>query len=78
MSGDIADIVFDRKLDQATSGLNAYIRDDLLTRISRKDANTIVEYILAMNSEVHVSDNYRLDNIMTLKKLAGVFKIHII
>lgn len=38
--------------------------------ISRKNANTIVDHILAMNWEVHVSDNYRRDNIMTLKKLA--------
>ena len=66
----VDDIVFDRKLDQATAGLNPYVRDHLLTKISRKNAAIIVGYVLAMNSEVHVSDNYRLNSIVTLKQLA--------
>jgi hypothetical protein len=51
------DVTFERKLDLATAGLSSYIRDHLLTKIPRKNAATIVDHILSMNSEIHVSDN---------------------
>jgi hypothetical protein len=68
--GEVGDLVFERKLYQATAGLSPFVRNHLLTRISRANASTIVDYILTMHSEIHLSDAYRRDNIVTLKKLA--------
>jgi hypothetical protein len=68
------ELVFDRRLDLATAGLHPYIRKHLVTKISHENAVTIVDYVLAMNSEISLSDNYRRDNILTLKKLAELIK----
>ena len=64
------DLVFNRNLERVTEGLNEYVRKHLLERISRENASVIVDYILAMHAEIRVSDNYRLNTIVTLKKLA--------
>ncbi|MFL6309580.1 MAG: hypothetical protein ACJ70T_06250, partial [Nitrososphaera sp.] len=48
-------VVFERKLDIATAGLHSYIREHLLTKISRENAAIIIGYILSMNSEIHLS-----------------------
>jgi len=61
---------FERKLDLATSGLSTFIREHLLTKISRKNTMTIIGNVLAMKSEISLSDNYRRNNILTLKRLA--------
>ncbi len=63
-------MILNRNLAKATEGLDAYVRKHLLERISRENASIIVDYILAMRSEIRVSDNYRLNTIVTLKKLA--------
>jgi hypothetical protein len=62
-------VVFERKLDQATAGLYAYIREHLLTKISHENATTIIDYILSLNSETHLSNSYRQTTIATLKNL---------
>jgi hypothetical protein len=64
------DLVFRRNLDQATEGLNDYVRKHLLEKISQENASIIVDYILAMHAEMRLSDNYRLNTIVTLKCLA--------
>jgi integrase len=64
------DSTFNRNLAQATEGLNDYVRKHLCEIISRENASIVVNYILAMRSEIRLSDNYRLNTIVTLKKLA--------
>ncbi|MFL6526355.1 MAG: hypothetical protein ACJ70Q_09475 [Nitrososphaera sp.] len=67
-------VVFERKLDIATAGLHPYIREHLLTKISRENAAIIIDYILSMNSEIHLSNNYRQATIITLKNLVDPIK----
>lgn len=66
----VGDLVFERKLDQVTAGLSPFVRRHLLTRISRPNASIIVDYILAMQAEIHLSNTYRRDNVVTLKTLS--------
>jgi hypothetical protein len=61
---------FGRKLDLITEGARPYIKDHLLTRISRENCITIVKYMLAMLTEVGPSERYRIDTIYKLKQLA--------
>jgi hypothetical protein len=58
----------------ATAGIHPYVRKHLVTKISHDNAATIVDYMLAKNSEISLSDNYRRDNILTLKKLDELIK----
>jgi integrase/recombinase XerD len=61
---------FDRKLDLVTAGARPYIKDHLLTRISRQNCITIVNYMLAMQTEVGPAERYRIDTIYKLKLFA--------
>lgn len=61
---------FERKLDEVIAGLQAHIRNHLLTKISWINAQLIVSYILALKYEVNASDYYRVMILMTLKQLA--------
>jgi hypothetical protein len=61
---------FDRKLDLVTACARPYIKDHLLTRISRENCITIVNYMLAMQTELGPSERYRIDTIYKLKQLA--------
>lgn len=61
---------FDRKLDLITEDARPYIKNHLLTRISRENCITIVNYMLAMQTEVGPSERYRIDTIYKLKLLA--------
>lgn len=61
---------FDRKLDLVTAGARPYIKDHLLHRISRENCITIVNYMLAMQTEVGPSERYRIDTIYKLKLFA--------
>jgi hypothetical protein len=62
-------VQFERKLELATAGLYPYVRKHFETKISRDNAMTIIDYVLAMNSEIHLSEHYRKDTIMTLRNL---------
>lgn len=66
----ISDPNFDRKLDIVTAGARPYIKQHLLTRIPRENCITIVNYMLAMQTEVGPSERYRIDTIYKLKQLA--------
>jgi hypothetical protein len=61
---------FDRKLDLVTAGARPYIKDHLLTRISRENCITIVNYMLAMQTEVGPAQSYRIDTLYKLKQFA--------
>lgn len=61
---------FDRKLDEVTAGLQPYVRNHLLTRLSRANAAIIIDFVLALKSEVNPTDYYRIMIIMPLKLLS--------
>ena len=51
--------IFNRKLQATTTGLRRFYHRMLVERISRKNAQVIIDYILAMKTETNLSDNYR-------------------
>jgi len=65
---------FDRKLDLITAGASPFIRDHLLTKISRENCLVIIDYVLAFQTEVSPSQKYRIDTIYKLKQLAEFHK----
>ena len=71
---DLEDPNFDRKLDAITAGAPPHLREHLLTRISKENSQTIVKYILAMQTEVAPSESYRISTIHSLKHFAEVNK----
>lgn len=66
-AADELDPNFDRKLDLITAGARPFIKDHLLTRITRENCQIIVDYFLAMQVEVSPSPTYRNDSILKLK-----------
>jgi integrase len=66
----VEDPNFDRKLDLITEGGRPFVKEHLLTKISRKNCIIIINYILAMQTEVNPSERYRIDTIFKLKQLA--------
>lgn len=61
---------FDRKLDLITAGLHDYLKEHLLTKITWENCLVIIDYILAFQTEVNPSDDYREVTIIRLKHLA--------
>lgn len=61
---------FDRKLDLITAGAKPYIKDHLLTRITRGNCLVIINYILALQTEINPAEQYRVSTIFKLKQLA--------
>lgn len=61
---------FDRKLDFVIAGATPYLKKHLLNKITKENCSTIIDYILAMQTEIALSDSYRLDTIYKLKQLA--------
>jgi hypothetical protein len=68
--GQVADALFDQKLELATEGLESYYLDHLKTRLSKENALTISKYILSMKVEVNLSSNHRKAIITSLKLLS--------
>jgi hypothetical protein len=62
--------LFDIKIEKATAGLIPYYSRRLLEEISKENALTIAKYILAMKTEIDLSDHYRKDVIYLLSKLS--------
>jgi hypothetical protein len=58
---------FDRKLEIVTAGLTKE-HSNLLEKISREDALTVMDYMISLNAEVNPSVNYRKDIIKCLTK----------
>lgn len=63
-----------RKLDVITAGALPHLREHLLIRISSEYCQTIINYILAMETEVAPSESYRIGTIHTLKHFAEFHK----
>ena len=61
---------FDHKLDTVTTGGSQYLEEHLLTKITRNNCKTIVDYVLAMQIEIGPSQTYRIDTINKLKYFA--------
>ena len=61
---------FDRKLDLITEGAQPYLREHLLTKIIRRNCQTIVSYILVFMQESNPVQQYRTNTIFRLKRLA--------
>ena len=64
---------FDRKLDIVTAGGHPYVKDHLLTRLTKQNSLLIVNYVLAFMTEVNPSQTYRIDTIYKLKQLAEYY-----
>lgn len=58
---------FDRKLDIITAGAKPHVKEHLLTKITTENCQTIVDYMIAMQTEVSPSQTYRIDTILKLK-----------
>jgi integrase len=65
---------FDRKLDVITASALPHLKEHLLTKISRENCQTIINYILALQTEVGPSDSYRISTIQVLKHFAEFHK----
>jgi hypothetical protein len=61
---------FDRKLDDVTAAARPFVNEHLLTRITKENCLTIINYILAMQTEVSPSQTYRINTILKLKYFA--------
>jgi integrase/recombinase XerD len=61
---------FDRKLDIITAGARPFVKEHLLTKITRENCQILIDYILAMQTEVNPSQTYRIDAINKLKHFA--------
>jgi hypothetical protein len=58
--GEDEDPNFDRKLDLITAGARPFIKKHLLTKITRENCQIIINYILAMQTELSPAQTYRL------------------
>jgi hypothetical protein len=61
---------FERKLDLITEGAQPHLREHLLTKITKENCQTIIDYILAFMHESNPAQEYRSNTIFRLKKLA--------
>jgi hypothetical protein len=65
--------LFDRKVDLITAGLqpryNTCLKDESQGQISKENALVICDYILAMNTEINPSNEYRKTTIQVLIQL---------
>jgi integrase/recombinase XerD len=64
---------FDRKLDLVTAGAHSFLKEHLLTRITKENCSVIIDYILAFQTEVNPSPDYRYATILRLKHLAELY-----
>lgn len=70
IDGNTDDPNFDRRLNLITEGAQPFVKQHLLTRISRENCNIIISYIIAMQTEVNPRLRYKLETILKLKQLA--------
>ena len=59
--------LFDQRLNNALDGLEPYYLDHLKNRLSKSNALTIADYILAMKVETNLSTNHKRSIITSLK-----------
>jgi len=61
---------FDRRLDLVVAGCQPFVKDHLLTKITKENCLTIVAYVLAFQTEISPKLSYRRETILRLKQLA--------
>jgi site-specific recombinase XerD len=66
----LAEIDFDRRLDEACEGLQPYIKTHLKERVSKENAFVIVEYAHSIKVEVNPSKGYKESIMDTIVQLA--------
>ena len=66
------DVNFERKLDAITAGAKPYTKNHLLTKITRENCSLIVNYIIALQTEISPAQTYRLDIINKLTHFAQI------
>lgn len=66
----VEDSLLDHTLNLITAELRPYLKENLLTKISRENCSTIINYVMAMQTETNLSGDYRLNVINTLKQLS--------
>ena len=71
-AGDDSDPNFDRKLDIITAGAKPFVKEHLLTKISKENCKILINYIMAMQTEVSPTEEYRVNTILKLKHFAEV------
>jgi site-specific recombinase XerD len=64
---ELANPLFDQRLENAVGDLEPYFMNHLENRISRVNALAIVDYILSMKVEINLSANHRRGIITSLK-----------
>jgi integrase/recombinase XerD len=69
----MSDPNFDRKLDMVTAGGHSYVKQHLLTRITKQNCQTIITYVLGFMTEVNPSQEHRIITIYKLKLLAEYY-----
>jgi mRNA-degrading endonuclease RelE of RelBE toxin-antitoxin system len=62
-------VLFDRKIENATSGLEPAYKK-ILQRISKKNAAIIADYITTMETEINPSNHYKKHVIILLCKFS--------
>jgi hypothetical protein len=68
--GSNSQLLFDRKVDQATAGLDSHYPESLKNKVSKENALIISNFILAMKYEINPSDSYRRLVITVLGKFS--------
>lgn len=63
--------LFYQRLNNALDGLEPYFMDHVKNKVSKTNALTIADYVLAMRVETNLSTNHRRGVITTLKLLSG-------
>lgn len=66
---NIPSYILDREIEKVSAGLSTGF-SRMLRSISEKNALTTVDYILAMEIEINLSDNYRRDIIKLLTRFS--------
>lgn len=70
---DANEINFDRKLDLITACAHPFLKEHLLTKISHENCEVIIRYISDFMTEVSPSQEYRIQTIFKLKRLAEYY-----
>ena len=70
----LAEVDFERRLNEACEGLQPYIKAHLQERVSKENAAVIVEYAFALKVEVNPSTGYKEVIMDTLLQLAKKYR----
>ena len=77
INDDDSDPLFERKIQNATDGLNHDCFNWLYEKVaafSKENATVISNYIMSMKTETNLSDNYRESVIILLSKIFDILQ----